>query len=370
MTVPPPGPCERKILHVDMDAFFAAVEQRDHPELRGRPLVVGGDPRSRGVVATCSYEARAYGIRSAMPAAHAARLCPGAVFIRPRFAAYREASEQVMQILRAVSPMVEPLALDEAYIDVTEQAAAQGGAVRLARRVRKAIHDAIGLTASAGVSYNKLFAKYASDLNKPDGLHWVLPSEGPDLAKRMRVEQFFGIGTVTRAKLNRLGIHTGSDLLQADSNWLAGHLGPARARQLQRMSAGIDPRAVVPERPRKSSGAETTFAEDLNNRGAMLHALDALVERVAGQLRTAGVCASTLTLKVRFSDFRLCTRSQTPGCALDSADKLRALLPALLERAGVGTSGTVPAVRLLGVTAGGLTPQTSIPQLPLWAAEP
>ena len=369
MTDPGRGPFERKILHVDMDAFFAAVEQRDHPELRCRPLVVGGDPHSRGVVATCSYEARAYGIRSAMPAAQAARLCPSAIFIRPRFAAYRHASEQVMQILRAVSPWVEPLALDEAYIDVTEQAAAQGGAVRLAQRVRKAIHEATGLMASAGVSYNKLFAKYASDLNKPDGLHWVLPSEGPDLAKRMRVEQFFGIGAVTRAKLNRLGIHTGADLLQADPSWLAGHLGAARAQQLQRMSAGIDHRAVVPQRPRKSSGAETTFAEDLHDRGAMLHALDGLAERVAGQLQTAGLCASTLTLKVRFSDFRLCTRALTPGYALENADGLRALLPGLLERAGIGTTGTVPAVRLLGVTAGGLTQRRSIPQLPLWAAD-
>ncbi len=342
----------RRIIHVDMDAFYAAIEQRDRPELRGRPVVVGGDPDGRGVVATCSYEARSFGVRSAMPAARARRLCPQAVFLRPRFDAYRCESARIFALLRELTPLVEPLALDEAYLDVTSLCRQGVTATGLARDLRESIRRRTGLVASAGVSYNKFLAKLASDLDKPDGLHVITPQQGPAVVAALPVGRFHGIGRATEARLHRLGIRTGADLRRWSPDALKPQLG-ARAEFFCALAHARDERPVRPRRPRKSVGSETTFPRDLETHPAMLEALDPLARRAASALRERGLRARTLTLKVRFADFRLVTRSCRAASGFYTGrEPLRPVLYALLERA----LRPPRAVRLLGVTFSGLEP--------------
>ncbi|MHB1322206.1 MAG: DNA polymerase IV, partial [Acidithiobacillus ferrivorans] len=269
----------RKIIHVDMDAFFAAVEQRDHPELRGQPVVVGGDPAGRGVVATCSYEARRFGIHSAMTAARARSLCPQAIFLRPRMDAYREASRQVMGILRRYTPLVEPLSLDEAFLDVTAVTADGVLAVRIAREIRARIEQETGLTASAGVSYNKLLAKLASDWRKPNGLVVVPPERGLTFLAPLPVSKLHGVGPATVKKLSSMGIHTVLDLRNMSREALIAQFGKT-GLWFYEIARGIDRRPVQPSRQRKSVGTERTFPENLEDPKVML----ATLQQMAGQV--------------------------------------------------------------------------------------
>lgn len=339
----------RKILHVDMDAFYASVEQRDDTSLRGRAVVVGGSPDGRGVVAAASYEARRYGIHSAMPAARAIRLCPEAVFIRPRFEVYRAISRQIRAIFLDYTALVEPLSLDEAYLDVTETPGFEGSATRVAHTIRARIREETGLTCSAGVSYNKFLAKQASDLDKPDGLTVITPDRGAAFVADLPVGRFHGVGRATEARMHALGIHTGADLREWDLVALQQAFGK-RAPFYYGIARGIDERPVEPVRERKSIGAETTFRRDLAARADMLAALEPLAVKVAASLTEKGLQARTLTLKVKYADFELITRRRTGRLPMREAADMLPVLDVLLEETEVDRR----AVRLLGVTASGL----------------
>ena len=340
-----PQHCFRKIIHVDMDAFYAAVEQRDFPELRGKPVIVGGQPNSRGVVATCSYEARAFGVRSAMPASLAMRLCPQAVFVPPRFEVYREISAEIRDIFLDVTEMVEGISLDEAYLDVTTSSACQGSATLMARDIKQRILDSTGLTASAGVSYNKFLAKMASDRDKPDGLCCILPREAADLLRAMPVGSFHGIGPATERKFQALGVATGADLERLPLETLCEQFGKAGEHYFH-IVRGIDERPVNPNRVRKSYGAETTFTTDLADPVAMLDHLLQLTERVLTKMTDRQESAYTVTIKVKYADFEQVTRSRTLGFAFRQVADVAPHLIDLLRRTDVETR----KVRLLGVS--------------------
>lgn len=339
---------QRKIIHVDMDAFYASVEQRDQPRLRGRPVVVGGDPNGRGVVAAASYEARRHGIHSAMPAWRAARLCPDAVFLRPRFEVYRAVSAQVQALFREYTPLVEPLSLDEAYLDVSECPRLEGSATLIAREIRAKIREQTGLTASAGVSCNKFLAKIASDLDKPDGLYVIPPEQAEAFVAGLPVGKIHGVGKATRERMEGMGIHTGADLRRLSLLDLQRAFG-SRARFYYELARGRDERPVRPSRARKSVGAETTFGQDLNDPGEMLDRLAALAGKVAASLQRRALAGRTVTLKVKYHDFRQITRSLS-GRPVQSAEEIHARLPALLQDTEAGQT----PVRLLGVTVSGL----------------
>jgi len=339
----------RKIIHVDMDAFYAAVEQRDDPALRGRPVIVGGSPTGRGVVATCSYEARRFGIHSAMPAARAIRLCPEAVFVRPRFDVYRDVSRQLQAIFRDYTDLVEPLSLDEAYLDVSDTPGFQGSATLIARDIRRRIRGQTGLTASAGVSYNKFLAKQASDLDKPDGLTLITPEQGVAFVAALAIGRFHGVGAATERRMHELGINTGADL----RGWTLVALQQAfgkRAAFYYGIARGVDERPVQISRERKSIGAENTFAADLSGHGAMLAELAPLTEKVAGSLASKGLQARTLTLKVKYGDFVQITRSRSRQQPWTQAADMLYALGGLLAQ----TDAATRSVRLLGVTVSGL----------------
>lgn len=341
---------QRKIIHIDMDAFYASVEQRDKPELRGRPVVVGGDPAGRGVVATCSYEARRFGIHSAMPCARAYRLCPAAVFVRPRFDVYRQVSRQVREIFLSYTDLVEPLSLDEAYLDVTANKVGIQSAIWVAQTIRKEIRQKTGLTASAGVSYNKFLAKIASDLNKPDGLSVVLPEQAETFIAALPIRKFHGVGRETEKKMHRLGIMTGGDLLRLDLETLSRYFGKA-GEYFFNIARGIDLRPVVPNRVRKSIGKETTLKEDVADTGQMLTILGELADKVAALLEQKHTAGMTLTLKLKYDDFQTVTRSTSQGKAIDSAETILALAEQMLKKTDAGHK----AVRLLGISLSQLT---------------
>lgn len=334
----------RKIIHVDMDAFYASVEQRDNPALRGRPVAVGGSAR-RGVVAAASYEARKFGVRSAMPSVTAARQCPELIFVPPRFDAYRAVSQQIRSIFADYADAVEPLALDEAYLDVTADKAGLGSATAAAKAIRARIKAETGLTASAGVSYNKFIAKLASDQNKPDGLTVIPPHKGEAFVAGLSIRRFHGIGPVTAAKMEGLGIYSGADLRAQPLAVLRQHFGNS-AEWLFGLARGIDRRAVKPNRPLKSVGAERTFETDLTDAGDIVAALDHVAsvtwDRLSGKQRRG----RTVTLKLRFADFRTVTRARTLPLPLSDAATLRATALALLEALTPLEQG----IRLLGVT--------------------
>jgi len=354
----------RKIIHIDMDAFFAAVEQRDFPEHRGKPLVVGGAPDSRGVVSTCSYEARLFGIHSAMPSAHAYRLCPDAVFVRPRFDAYREASNQIRTVFRGFTPQVETLSLDEAYLDVTGIQRCEGSATLIAKEIKAKILATTRLTASAGVSYNKFLAKIASDIKKPDGLTLISPAQGPSFAASLEVGRFHGIGKATEKKMHNMGIYTGADIKKYPLEMLQASFGKAGHYYYQ-IAQGIDDRPVLSERKRKSLGTETTFQEDLSDPAIMLKHLEKLLHQVSERLADNALTAHTLTIKVKYADFQQITRSITLTRPLDNKDETRVLLSQLLEKTEVGKRH----VRLLGTTLSSLAPIATSPtprQQELW----
>jgi DNA polymerase IV len=299
----------RKIIHIDMDAFYASVEQRDDPRLRGVPLAVGGS-RERGVVAAASYEARKFGVRSAMPSVTAARLCPGLVFVPPRFEVYKGISAQIREIFSAYTSLIEPLSLDEAYLDVTPPKGAARYAAGIAQDIRARIYAQTELTASAGISYNKFLAKLASDQRKPNGQFTITPEMGPGFVEHLEVGRFHGIGPATEARMHRLGIRTGADLRRCTEAFLTGHFGKAGVH-FHRIARGIDERPVVPDRPRKSAGSETTFPRDLESESAILDALAPLVDDVWGWRERSDLNGRTVTVKIKYADFEQITRSRT-----------------------------------------------------------
>ncbi len=330
-----------------MDAFYASVEQRDDPSLRGKPVAVGGDPGRRGVVVAASYEARAFGVRSALPMAQALRLCPRLRIVRPDMARYQAVSRQVFALFREVTPLVEPLSLDEAYLDVTENAWGEPLGVAVARRLKARIREETALTASAGVAPNKLLAKIASGWRKPDGLTVVAPERVEAFLRRLDVDALWGVGPVTARKLRELGFVRLVDLRKADPAALELALG-RHAGELLRLAHGIDERPVVPDRPRKSVGAETTFDEDLTDLEELRRVGARMAERCAAWLLRKALGAQTVTLKLRYADFTTVTRSAT-GPPVRTAAEVAARAGALLDRTEAGAR----PVRLLGVSVHG-----------------
>lgn len=335
---------ERKIIHIDMDAFYASVEQRDHPEYRGRPLAVGR-AEGRGVVAAASYEARQYGIRSAMPSVRAVRLCPDLIFVPGRMEVYRSVSAQIHRIFHEYTDLVEPLALDEAFLDVTENKAGLALAVDVARAIRRRIRDELGLVASAGVSYNKFLAKVASDYRKPDGLCTIHPDRAAAFIARLPIEAFWGVGRVTARRMHELGIRSGADLRAQPLDFLVERFDKA-GRLYHQFAQGIDLRPVCPTRVRKSVGCESTFESDRVTLGEMSEELYALSARLRRRLERAAFRGHTLTLKVKFADFRQITRSLSPGEELSASSGLFPLAERLLRESGVPGR----PVRLLGLS--------------------
>jgi len=345
----------RKIIHIDMDAFFAAVEQRDFPELRGRPVIVGGQPDSRGVVAASSYEARKFGIYSAMPCSRAYQLCPQAVFVPPRFSAYKQASEEIHRIFAEYTELIEPLSLDEAYLDVTDSRVCENSASLMAKELRTKIFQRLQLTASAGISYNKFLAKLGSDQNKPNGQFVILPGDAEDFLADLPVGRFHGIGKVTEAKLKAFGINTGGDLKNRTLLQLQELLGNS-AEYFHDLARGIDHRPVSNDRVRKSLGAETTFQQDLRDTGEMLRQLCFLLDEVLESLSQRKLQAFTVTIKVKYTDFTQVTRSYTSDTVVSDAGIIRELLPVLLAK----TDADFKAVRLLGISFSNLVNQDDI----------
>ncbi len=343
---------QRKIIHIDMDAFYASVEQRDNPELRGRPVIVGGRPNGRGVVAACSYEARTFGIHSAMPSAEAGRRCPHAAFVKPRFEAYRLASQQIQAVFREFSTLVEPLSLDEAYLDVTTSGLFAGSATRMAREIKTLILQRTRLVASAGISYNKFLAKIASDFNKPDGFYCILPDVGADFVARLPIGRFYGVGQATETRMQERGIHTGADLRQWSMLELSNEFGKSAAYYYN-VARGIDHRPVRNSRKRKSIGSETTFGINLTNPSDMLTVLEGLTEKLLDNLHKRDLMAKTLTIKVRFANFESVTRSHSQPGGIYAAQMMHWMLPCLLDRALKPVH--MPSVRLLGVAFSGLS---------------
>lgn len=345
----------RAILHIDLDAFYASIEQRDHLEYRGKPVIVGGSPDRRGVVATASYEARLFGVHSAMPSRTALRLCPSAIFLPARFEVYRAVSQQIMVIFRRHTPLVEPLSLDEAYLDVTATIRDLDKAAQLAREIKRQIREQTDLTASAGVSYCKFLAKTASDRNKPDGLTVITPEEAPAFLDALPIEQFFGVGKVTAARLRYLGIQAGADLKRLGEERLRELLGK-HGSQLYRYACGEDDRAVEPVRERKSVGKEVTLERDIRDRGEIERILERLATQVERRLVELELAGKTLTLKVRWSNFDLVTRATSRTQGFQLAEEMLPALRLLLS----GLVDGKRSVRLLGVMVSGLNSQDEI----------
>lgn len=336
----------RKIIHVDMDAFYASIEQRDHPEYRGRPIVVGGSPEGRGgVVATASYEARKFGIRSAMPSKRAQQLCPEVLFVRPRFDVYKEVSQKIRAIFSRYTDLIEPLSLDEAFLDVSADKLGIGSAIEIAKQIKQAIKDELQLTASAGVSTNKFVAKIASDMNKPDGLTFIGPSGIEDFMEKLPVEKFFGVGKVTAAKMNGMGLHTGADLKKLSEAEMTQRFGKV-GRFYYNIVRGIDNRAVQPHRETKSLGAEDTFPVDLTDIDSMFAALAKIAEIVEERLRRHGLKGRTITLKIKYHDFRIINRSHSFAEPVDDYETMVTAVQQLL----LGTEPEEHRIRLLGIS--------------------
>jgi DNA polymerase-4 len=334
----------RKIIHVDLDAFYASVEQRDNPALRGRPVAVGYAAK-RGVVAAASYEARKFGIRSALPSTTAQRKCPDLVFVPPRFEVYRAVSKEIHAIFADYTPLIEPLSLDEAYLDVTENLRAIPTAAATAAEIRARIFEKTGLTASAGISYNKFLAKLASDHRKPNGQFVIPPGKGATFVEALPVGKFHGVGPVTAEKMNQLGIRTGADLHTRSLEFLSQHFGKS-GPWYYAIARGEDDRPVVPDRPRKSSGSETTFSDDLTDTAAIEKAVLEQADEVWAWCLKANAYGRTVTVKIKYADFRQATRSRSLGGMVDSQavlhqtslDLIRSVYPVELGIRLVGVS--------------------------------
>ena len=350
----------RRILHIDMDAFYASVEQRDNPDLKGKPVAVGGSPASRGVVAAASYEARAFGVRSAIPMSRAVRLCPDLIIVRPDFQKYRAVSQTVFALFRSVTPLVEPLSLDEAYLDVTDNGWGEPLGKDVAMRLKKEIRAATGLTASAGVAPNKFLAKIASGWRKPDGLTVIAPERVEPFLQKLPVDALWGVGPVTAQRLRERGIERLIDVRKVEASVLREAVGSG-AEWLRRLADGIDDRPVEPERDVKSSGSETTFARDLTDVAEMQREVDGMARDAAAWLARRELRCRTVTIKVRYSDFTTVTRSHTAPATRESEDIAQRAV-ALLAR----TEAVTRPVRLLGVSVHNLEDPADIvePLLP------
>ncbi len=346
----------RKIIHIDMDAFFASVEQRDNPELRNKPVAVGGSEK-RGVVAAASYEARQFGVHSAMPSVTAKRKCPQLIFVAHRFDVYQQVSQQIQQIFREYTDLVEPLSLDEAYLDVTQNKQGISSATEIARQIKHKIKQQTELTASAGVSINKFLAKIASDFDKPDGLYVIKPEQAQGFIDELPIEKFFGVGKVTAGKMKALGIIDGKSLKQWSLEQLVDQFGKS-GHYFYQVAHGEDNRPVQPERIRKSIGAEHTFGEDQTTLAEMQQSLETIAEEVAARMQHHGKQGRTVTVKIKFADFTQITRSHSLPEGIDNADAIAAIASQLLHAA------IEPGmrVRLLGITLSNL--QTDIPPSP------
>jgi DNA polymerase-4 len=351
----------RKIIHVDMDAFYASVEQRDDPVLRGRPVAVGHGAK-RGVVAAASYEARTFGVRSAMPSTTALRKCPDLVFVPPRFEIYRAISQQIRAIFADYTALIEPLSLDEAYLDVTANLRGLPTASATAAEIRARIFDETGLTASAGISYNKLLAKLASDRRKPNGQFVVTPAMGAAFVEALPVGKLHGVGPVTADKMNRLGIFTGADLRRQSLALLQRHFGKSGS-WYHAIARGEDDRPVVPDRPRKSSGSETTFSNDLTDPADIEAGVREMADEVWAWCEKSRAFGRTVTVKIKYADFRQATRSRTLPVIVTSQDTLRNVSIALVRTVFPPAQG----IRLVGVTLSGFerVDRTVIEQLEL-----
>ena len=339
----------RKIIHVDLDAFYASVEQRDNPALRGKPVAVGGSPDKRGAVAAASYEARGYGVYSATPSRTAKYKCPDLIFVLPRFEVYKAIAIQIREIFHHYTDCVEPVALDEAYLDVTENKFGITSAQEIAQLIRSDIFTATQLTASAGVSVNKFLAKMASGLNKPNGMAVILPHEGLDFVSQLPIEKFHGIGKVTATKLHEMGIFTGADLRERSVSELVTKFGKV-GRFYYQIARGEDDRLVVPNRVRKSLSVETSYDPDLNDRLSIEEALEQVAIDLHARLKKAGVSGQTLTLKVKFADYSQVTRSVTQSLAFTEVRSIQDLSWRLLR--ALDLEGQ--SVRLLGLGIGKL----------------
>lgn len=336
----------RKIIHIDMDSFYASVEQRDNPDLLGKAIAVGGSPEGRGgVVATASYEARKYGVRSAMPSKQALKLCPHIIFLYPRFAAYKEVSRQIRAIFFRYTDLIQPLSLDEAYLDVTDDKLGIGSAIDIAREIKQAIKDELNLTASAGVSINKFVAKIASDMNKPDGLTFIGPSKVETFIEQLPVEKFYGVGRVTAEKMKLRGLHFGADLKKLSESELV-HLFGKSGRFFYKIVRGIDNRPVEPNQEMKSVGAEDTFSYDVTEISEMNTEIEKLAAVVFKRMESYHLSGRTVTLKVKFGDFKQITRSKSFTEGLGTELQIVSTAKMLLE----GIDFNVKGVRLLGVS--------------------
>lgn len=345
----------RKIIHIDMDAFYASVEQRDDPSLKGKALAVGGSPEGRGgVVATCSYEARKFGVRSAMPSKRARELCPELIFLPPRFEVYKAVSRQVREIFRRYTDLIEPLSLDEAYLDVTEDKQGIGSAIEIATLIKNGIREELHLTASAGVSVNKFVAKIASDLQKPDGLTFIGPSRVESFVESLAIGKFYGVGSVTAGKMSSLGIHTGADLKKWSEGDLVKQFGKV-GRFYYQIVRGIDERPVEPNQETKSIGAEDTFPEDLTTVEQMTAELDKLSVVVNRRLTDRSLKGRTVTLKIKYFDFRIITRSKSFPEPVSEA----ALLASTAKELLLATETEGVRIRLLGITVSNFGERTN-----------
>ncbi len=337
----------RKIIHVDMDAFYASVEQLDNPSLRGLPLAVGGNSK-RGVVSAASYEARKFGVRSAISGYKAAQLCPHLVFVKPRFERYKEISNQIRKIFHEYTDLVEPLSLDEAYLDVTQNKKGQPSATLIASEIRQKIKENIGLNASAGISINKFLAKIASDINKPNGQKTIPPEEVVSFIENLDVRLFFGVGKVTKEKMYKLGIFTGLDLKKKSLEYLQEHFGKS-GKHYYMVSRGIQNSPVKPMRARKSLGAERTFSDNISSEVFLVEKLQHIAKEVSRRLEKQNVAGKTITLKIKYSDFEMHTRSKTLKFFISSEDLILEEAKALLYQEKLKNS-----VRLIGISLSNL----------------
>ncbi|WP_280778463.1 DNA polymerase IV [Parabacteroides sp. PM5-20] len=333
----------RKIIHIDMDAFYASIEQRDHPEYRGKPIAVGHG-ETRGVVAAASYEARKYGVRSAMPSTTALRKCPQLIFIPPRFDVYKDVSRQIMEIFHTYTDLVEPLSLDEAFLDITRNHPKNPSATLIAKEIKTRIKEVTGLIASAGVSYNKFLAKIASDYNKPDGLFVIEPQDAELFVERLPIESFFGIGKVTAIKMHKLGIHTGADLKRVSEERLTRLFGKA-GHMYYNNARAIDNREVVPNRVRKSIGAENTFETDLETSTRLTIELYHIARKVWERMDAKHFYGRTITLKIKYTDFEIISRSRTLQQRIDNFQVLWAITKEMLTQVDTHEK----KIRLMGI---------------------